>query len=103
MWQFPAAEVKRNARSELTKHLRSTLGINGIELEALPEARHTVTFRNVTLLPFLARVDHLPSQTGPQARVLPLKSIARIPISGATRKIANAATIAPISQRPLAN
>ncbi len=103
MWQFPAAEVKRNARSELTKHLRSTLGINGIELEALPEARHAVTFRNVTLLPFLARVDQLPANTGTQSRVLPLKSIARLPISSATRKIANAASSMHTQLRPLAD
>ncbi len=101
MWQFPAVEVKRNARSELTKHLRTTLGMNGIELEALPEARHGVTFRNVTLLPFLVRVDQLPANAGTHGRVLPLKSIARIPISSATRKIANAATSVPISQQPI--
>ena len=92
MWQFPAVEVKRNARSELTNHLRATLGMNGVTLEALCEARHGVTFRNVTLLPFLARVDHLPEQAGTPGRVLPLKSISRVPISSATRKIANAAT-----------
>jgi hypothetical protein len=66
--------------------------MNGVTLEALREARHGVTFRNVTLLPFLARVDHLPEQPGTQGCVLPLKSIARVPISSATRKIANAAT-----------
>jgi len=101
MWQFPAVEVKRNARSELTNHLRTTLGMNGITLTALPEARHGVTFRNVTLLPFLARVDQLPANAGTQVRVLPLKSIARIPISSATRKIANAATSVQISQQPI--
>jgi A/G-specific adenine glycosylase len=103
MWQFPAIEVKRNARSELTKHLRTTLGMNGVTLEALPEARHGVTFRNVTLLPFLARVDHLPAHAETQARVLPLEKIARLPISSATRKIADAAASVNISQRPLAD
>jgi A/G-specific adenine glycosylase len=99
MWQFPAVEVKRNARSELTKHLHSTLGMNGIELEALPEARHGVTFRNVALLPFLVRVDRLPANAAPRGRILPLEKIARVPISSATRKIANAATSVHISQR----
>jgi len=88
MWQFPAVEVKRHPSAELAKHLHATLGTNGITLEALPEARHGVTFRNVTLLPFLARVDHLPANAGTKGRVLPLKSIARLPISSATRKIA---------------
>ena len=103
MWQFPAIEVKRKASAELTKHLLATLGLNGISLEALPQARHGVTFRNVTLLPFLARVDRLPANGGTQSRVLPLKSIARLPISSATRKIAAAAATVNISQRPLAN
>ena len=103
MWEFPAVEVKQNARSELAKHLRSTLGMNGVELEALPEARHGVTFRNVTLLPFLARVGQLPANAGPSGRILPLEKIARVPISSATRKIANAATSLHISQRPLAD
>lgn len=95
MWQFPAVEVKRNPRAELTKHLRATLGVNGVTLEALPEARHGVTFRNMTLLPFLARVDQFPAKVGTQDRVLPLKSIARLPISSATRKIAAALTGSP--------
>ena len=39
-----------------------SLGLNAapIRLEALPEARHGVTFRNITLLPFLARVARIP-------------------------------------------
>jgi A/G-specific adenine glycosylase len=99
MWQFPAVEVKRNARSELAKHLRATLGVNGIALEALPEARHGVTFRNVTLLPFLAHVEQLPANAVIRGRVLPLESIARVPISSATRKIAAAAAAAHILHR----
>jgi len=102
MWQFPAIEVKRDARSELAKHLRTTLGVSGIPLEALPEARHGVTFRNVTLLPFLASVDQLPaasSGSAGHARVLPLENIARVPISSATRKIAAAVSAARIVRR----
>lgn len=90
MWQFPAVEVKRNARRELSQHLRETLGVNGIALEALPEARHGVTFRNVTLLPFLASVDSLPATSEARSRVLPLSRIGSVPISSATRKIAAA-------------
>jgi A/G-specific adenine glycosylase len=90
MWQFPAVEVKRHAASELLRHLRSTLGVNGISLEALPEARHGVTFRNVTLLPFLARVEELPNAAGSRGRILSLTRLAQVPISSATRKIAAA-------------
>lgn len=90
MWQFPAVEVRRDAQSELTKHLRATLGVNGIALEALPVAQHCVTFRNVTLLPFLARVEHLPPMATARSRILPLDRIGNLPISSATRKIAAA-------------
>jgi len=89
MWQFPAVEVARDAREELAKHLRETLGVEGARLEALAEARHGVTFRNITLLPFLARVERLPRR--PRTRVLALERLAEIPVSSATRKIAAAA------------
>ena len=90
MWQFPAIEVKHDARDELAHHLRETLGVNGISLEALPEARHSVTFRNVTLLPFLASVERLPATSEARSRVLPLARLSSLPISSATRKIADA-------------
>ena len=109
MWQFPAVEVKRDATAELAKHLHSTFGAkfgatldaNGILLEALPEARHGVTFRNVTLLPFLVRVEKLPENLGKRARILRIDRLAKLPISSATRKIAVAAAHIPL--RPLAN
>jgi A/G-specific adenine glycosylase len=92
MWQFPAIEVSRNARAELAAHLHATLAIdctNGTRLEPLRAARHAVTFRNITLLPFLSRVEELPRL--PRTRVLPLASLARLPVSNATRKIAASA------------
>ncbi len=91
MWQFPAIEVSRQPRAELENHLRATLCLDGapLSLEALPAARHGVTFRNVTLLPFLVRIPRLPKP--PRSRSLPLDSLHRVPISSATRKIAAAA------------
>src|SRR5580658_8849691 len=88
MWQFPAVEVTRHAKTELEAHLRATLAIKKISLEELPAARHGVTFRNITLLPFLANVPELPKL--PRTRILPLKSVSKFPISSATRKIAAA-------------
>ena len=88
MWQFPAVEIKRHAKAELEAHLRATLAIKKISLEELPTARHGVTFRNITLLPFLANVRGLPKL--PRTRILPLKNLAKLPISSATRKIAAA-------------
>ena len=89
MWQFPAVEVKRNPSAELAKHLRATLGVTGDRARSPAEARHGVTFRNVTLLPFLARMDRIACATAAHtAAILPLEKIARVPISSATRKIA---------------
>jgi A/G-specific adenine glycosylase len=93
MWQFPAVEVARHPQAELKKHLRATLGLNSIALEELPAARHGVTFRNITLLPFLARVERLPKL--PRTRILALENLSRLPVSSATRKIAAAVSHVP--------
>jgi A/G-specific adenine glycosylase len=99
MWQFPAVEVSRHPRAELENHLRATLNLDGapISLKALPTARHGVTFRSVTLLPFLVQLPRLPKL--PRSRFLPLNQLHRLPISSATRKIAAACGAAP-SQVP---
>ena len=91
MWQFPAVEVAREPKAELARHLCKTLRLDSttLHLETLPAARHGVTFRNITLLPFLARVARLPQ--GPRTRALSLDRLAQLPISSATRKIAAAA------------
>jgi len=88
MWQFPAVRVAGDAAAELAEHLHSSLGLATPKLEALPAARHGVTFRNITLLPFLARAAHLPERPG--TRILPLSRLNTLPISSATRKIAAA-------------
>jgi A/G-specific adenine glycosylase len=90
MWQFPAVDVKKNARTELREHLRETLGLDvGVKLEKLEAARHGVTFRDITLEPYLVRVETLP-KVG-RTRVLMLAKLGTVPISGATRKIAKRA------------
>jgi A/G-specific adenine glycosylase len=86
MWQFPAIQVARHPQTELEAHVRATLGIDGIALQELPAARHGVTFRNITLLPFLAHVEQLPKL--PRTRILPIRNLSQVPISNATRKIA---------------
>jgi A/G-specific adenine glycosylase len=93
MWQFPAVEVTRHAEAELAAHLHDILKLNSasLRLEPLPAARHGVTFRNITLLPFLARVSVLPKR--PRTRVLPLSHLAQLPVSSATHKIAAALKI----------
>jgi len=96
LWQFPAVEVSRDARSELEAHVREVLRLNGapLALEPLPAARHGVTFRSIALLPFLARVERLPEL--PRTRILALSGLGQVPVSSATRKIAAAArTVGP--------
>jgi len=88
MWQFPAVEVKRNPQIDLANHLRNSFGMRAVTLQPLPVARHGVTFRNITLLPFLAQVENLP--VSGRTRILPLADVIRLPISSATRKIAAA-------------
>ena len=94
LWQFPAVEVARHPESELAAHLAEILRIDGasLRLQPLPAARHGVTFRNVTLLPFLAGVAELPRR--PRTRVLALDRLAQLPVSSATHKIAAAANAA---------
>jgi A/G-specific adenine glycosylase len=89
LWQFPAIEVAHAARPELGRHLRASLQINPLSLEALAHIRHGVTFRNIQLLPFLVRVARLPRR--PRTRIVPLSSLTRLPISSATRKLAQTA------------
>jgi len=89
MWQFPAAEITgSDPEAELRSHLAATPGIRVESLTRLPAARHAVTFRNITLLPFLAPVPELPE--GPRIRAIPLEKLSEIPVSSATRKIAAA-------------
>ena len=92
MWQFPAVHVKSEPPAELAQHLRSTLGVEIVDsaLESLTPARHAVTFRNITLLPFLYRVEALPKL--PRTRAVALAQLSRLAVSSATRKIAAAAT-----------
>jgi A/G-specific adenine glycosylase len=91
MWQFPAVQVSHHAKSELERYFAETFALKQLALEELPSARHGVTFRNITLLPFLARVAKLPKI--PRSRVIALKNLAKIPISSATKKLASAAIL----------
>jgi A/G-specific adenine glycosylase len=104
MWQFPAVEVAEDAETELRRHLHETYGLATAGLIALRPARHAVTFRDITLLPYLLPVVELPRGlrqavkgkqsdgvgTGAVASV-PLAEVERWPTSSATRKIARAA------------
>jgi A/G-specific adenine glycosylase len=89
MWQFPAVEVKRDPISELKAYLAQTLGVSTDGFRQLPNLKHAVTFRNVTLVPFLVPLDGLPA--GKDSRLIVLDKISTLPISSATLKIAKSA------------
>jgi A/G-specific adenine glycosylase len=93
MWQFPALETTTNASSSLARHLGERFGIKVVagQMIQLKTARHAVTFRAIRLEPFLIRVERLPKIEG--ARTPTLTRFGRLPISNATRKIANAAIV----------
>jgi A/G-specific adenine glycosylase len=91
MWQFPAVEVTHDPVEELRTHLGKILQIDTVSLgfEPLRAARHGVTFRKITLLPFLVRVSELSKI--PRTRIVPLARLGHVVVSSATRKIIAAA------------
>ncbi len=90
MWQFPALETHGSGSEEaITQYLRQKYGLTGDEpLKPLAAARHTVTFRNIRLQPYLVRLKKLPVVKG--TRQIALSQIRTLPISNATQKIADA-------------
>ena len=103
MWQFPAVEGARNAQRKLVKLVqgakvksvtqRTRRAPEGTKEPtgpiALKPAKHSVTFREITLRPFLLRVETLPRVSG--ARTPRLDKLESLPVSNATRKIAQRA------------
>jgi hypothetical protein len=92
LWQFPAVNVSRDAKTEIAKHIGRVLGLEDFALEPTGTARHAVTFHDIRLVPFLARVERLPRIAG--SRRPKLAKLDPLPISNATRKIAAAALAA---------
>jgi A/G-specific adenine glycosylase len=92
MWHFPTIQAKKNPANELRAFVTTILPREHLaaNLQALAKVRHTVTYRQITLLPFRLNVASLPRI--PHAKVLPLDDLSRVPISNLTRKVARAAT-----------
>jgi A/G-specific adenine glycosylase len=91
MWQFPALETTVDAVASLAQHLQGKFDVKVAkgQMVQLKTARHAVTFRAIRLEPFLIRVKHLPKIK--EARTPALTRFGHLPISNATRKIADAA------------
>jgi A/G-specific adenine glycosylase len=93
LWHFPTVKVHRNAPIDLRDYLRRTVLRDprfSASFELLPQVRHRVTFRAITLRPYRIKLASLPQISG--ARVLPLCDLSSVPISNLTRKIARAAS-----------
>jgi len=95
MWHFPTVRVRGHATGELQHFLTEifpAISKNGLRLESLPEARHAVTYRKITLLPFRIALAALPTASGAKIFALAdVSSHSSLAVSNLTRKIARAA------------
>jgi A/G-specific adenine glycosylase len=100
LWHFPTIAVSTDPIAELKEHLSELFPAitakQSLELEALPTARHAVTYRAITLRPFRVTVGQLPripnTKTISLAEIISPSSLA---ISNLTRKAARAALASP--------
>jgi A/G-specific adenine glycosylase len=111
MWHFPTIQLnggvtsKKNRRSanrsgpipapkELLQFVEAKyFSGRKLRLELLPlkHVRHSVTYRAITLFPFLLKVSKLPRVAGSKA--LPLADLSSVPVSNLTRKVAQSALL----------
>ena len=92
MWHFPTLSVTGEPAGKLSAFLRKLMpGAQSHKWQLIRagKVRHAVTYRAITLLPFLINVQKLPRAPG--ARQVPLNNISRLPVSNLTRKVARAA------------
>jgi len=92
MWHFPAVSVTGDPAAKLLAYLQKLVHStrNGnLRLAQAGKARHAVTYRDITLLPFRVEVKKLPHVSG--AKQIPLADVSSLPVSNLTRKVARAA------------
>jgi A/G-specific adenine glycosylase len=92
MWHFPTIQVHSNPLAELRAHLQQLLPRlhpTSLHITPLKKARHAVTYRNISIHPFLINVKKLPLI--PTAETFSLTDLSSVPISNLTRKVARAA------------
>jgi A/G-specific adenine glycosylase len=95
MWHFPTLSVATEPGANLLAFLRKRMpDVQRCKWRLVPagKIRHAVTYRAITLLPFLIRVRNLPHFR--RARRVPLCDISRLPVSNLTRKVARSALAA---------
>jgi len=91
MWHFPIISVKKNARAELRSYLQKSAALRGTtkaQFQEMRSLRHTVTYREITILPFRISLKSLPRIRG--AKQTPLRKVSRLMVSNLTRKVAQA-------------
>ncbi len=97
MWHFPTMRVREYAAEELQNFLAEIIPAvanHGVPLEPLSEARHAVTYRKITLLPFRVTLAALPAVSCAKVVALTdVSSLSSLAVSNLTRKIARAALI----------
>lgn len=92
MWHFPTISVKENPANQLQNFLAVTVsGKSRIkwDLEALHKVRHAVTYRDITIFPFLITMKSLPAIAN--AEIVSLSEVSTLTVSNLTRKVARAA------------
>jgi A/G-specific adenine glycosylase len=91
MWHFPTISVNGNPAAELQRFLRKFLsGAKNAKLQFEPvgKVRHSVTYRAITVKPFVINVKKLHRVAG--AKFVPLGDVSGLPVSNLTRKVARA-------------
>jgi A/G-specific adenine glycosylase len=91
MWHFPTTAVREDPASDLRRYLKSSVGATLVPSQFVPlrKVRHAVTYRAISLLPFLVKFKKLPRVKG--SRIIFLKDFSSVPVSNLTRKVARAA------------
>ena len=98
MWHFPTVSVTGEPAAALAAFLGKIMpSVQSRKWQLIPagKVRHAVTYRAITLLPFLIETKKLPFLQG--AKEVPLDDISSLPVSNLTRKVARAALAAAVS------
>jgi len=92
MWHFPTVSVHEDPAGNLFAFLRRLLPnmqTSKTQFAPVSKIRHAVTYRAITVLPFVIDVKNLPRITG--AKQVPLRNVPGLPVSNLTRKVGRAA------------
>ena len=101
LWHFPTIRVQTDAQQEVQQFCRKFIGTRHVPGKFVPLriVRHTVTYRHITVHPFLLEIRNL--RRLPGTKSLALDELSWVPISNLTRKIARAATLNEMTKRTL--